>query len=71
MTEEKVAIIIHDLWMGWAKILIESEPNISNERVERWNKCFVPYNELSEEMKNLDRKFAKQIIEILKKEENV
>jgi hypothetical protein len=65
--EEQVAIIIHDLWMGWAKTLIESEPDLSQERKERWiNECFKPYDELSEEMKNLDRKFAKQIIETIK-----
>jgi len=64
--EELVAVIIHDLWMGWAKILLESEPLISAERKERWEKeCFKSYNELSQEMKNLDRKFAKQIIETL------
>lgn len=64
--EEQVAIIIHDLWVGWAKILIESEPNLSQERKERWEKeCFKPYDELSEEMKNLDRKFAKQIVQKL------
>jgi hypothetical protein len=65
--EEQVAIIIHELWMGWAKILIESEPSLSQERKERWiTECFKPYDELSEEMKNLDRKFAKQIIETIK-----
>lgn len=59
---EKAAEGVHELWMGWAKILI-SEENLSEERVKRWNECFVPYSELSEEMKELDRKFAKQIIE--------
>lgn len=62
---EKVSVKIHDLWMGWAKEMIISEPNISKERVERWEKkCFVPYEELSVEMKDLDRKFAKEILEI-------
>lgn len=64
--EEQVAIIIHELWMGWAKTLIASEPGLSQERKERWEKeCFKPYDELSEEMKNLDRKFAKQIVQKL------
>lgn len=64
---EEISSIIHDLWMGWAKILLESEPWITKERKERWESCFVPYEQLSEEMKDLDRKFAKIILECIKK----
>ncbi len=59
---EKVAEQVHELWMGWATRLMHEE-TLSQERVERWKQCFVPYSELSEEMKDLDRKFAKQLIE--------
>ena len=59
---EKVSAIIHELWMTWAKELMTSE-SLSKNRIQRWEtKCFLPYAELSEEMKDLDRKFAKQII---------
>jgi hypothetical protein len=63
---EEVSEVIHKLWQGWAKRLIETEPNLSKERIDRWTKeCFKPYSELSEEMKDLDRKFAKRIINLI------
>lgn len=59
---ETVSEKIHDLWVEWAKTLMEGEPSISEERRKRWQECFVPYAELSEEMKELDRKFARLIL---------
>jgi len=39
--------------------------NISKERIKRWEKeCFLPYDELSEKMKELDRKVARKILNI-------
>lgn len=52
---------IHNLWMLWAKALINSEPCLSEERKTRWAKCFVPYNCLSEEEKEKDRKIVRDI----------
>ena len=67
---ELAAEQIHELWMGWAKEMIKSEPNISQKRVERWTKeCFIPYSELSEPMKDLDRKFAQGIVDISQTDE--
>lgn len=64
---EAIAEKIHNHWMIWAKELLESEPKISNERKTRWqNECFMSYENLSEEMKDLDRKFANEIIKTVK-----
>lgn len=64
---EKIAELIHEEWMIWAKILIKSEPTLSKERVQRWEEeCFKPYSELSEEMKDLDRMFADKFLQIIK-----
>lgn len=66
---ELVAEIIHKNWMLWATELLQNEPHISTERKQRWeNECLLPYNELSEQMKNLDRQFAIEIIEKLKEQ---
>ncbi|WP_026703674.1 RyR domain-containing protein [Flavobacterium soli] len=63
---ELVSEKIHNHWMVWAKELITSEPNISTERKTRWeNECFLNYENLSEEMKELDRKFAAEIIKTI------
>ncbi|NRD19277.1 hypothetical protein HNV08_04390 [Winogradskyella eckloniae] len=69
ITLELVSKHIHNMWTTWAKNIIETEPNISKERKERWQKeCFKPYEELSESMKQLDRNFAVQIIEAITNE---
>lgn len=63
---ELVSEQIHNHWTIWAKELLQSEPNISIERKTRWeDECFMDYKDLSEEMKNLDRKFATEIIKII------
>lgn len=63
---ELVSEKIHNHWMIWAKELIASEPNISTERKNRWeSECFLNYENLSEEMKELDRKFATEIIKTI------
>lgn len=66
---EKLSKLIHEeLWTPWAKEILSTE-NVSIRRQKRWKEeCFKPYEELSEEMKELDRIFAKKIIKILKDE---
>lgn len=65
-TEENIELLsehIHEYWMSWAKRLIENEPNLSEERIKRWEEeCFKSYSNLSEEMKEKDRKFARAIM---------
>ncbi len=68
MNLEIISSEIHSMWMSWAKKIVQEE-NISKERIERWEKeCFLPYSELSESMKELDRKFARRIIKIVSEE---
>ncbi|MGC4040848.1 MAG: RyR domain-containing protein [Flavobacterium sp.] len=63
---EKIAEKIHDHWMIWAKELLEKEENISPKRRTRWEKeCFKNYEDLTEPMKELDRKFAKDILNLI------
>jgi hypothetical protein len=59
---EDLSAIIHGFWMDFAKGIYESEVGLSKERKERWSKLFVPYSELSEEMKEKDRVFARRLI---------
>ena len=60
---DQLAERIHSkLWMPWAKTLLKSE-NISKGRADRWyNECFKPYNELTEDMKQLDRDMVYKIL---------
>lgn len=59
---EAMASVEHDQWMQWAKSLLESE-SLSLDRMHRWEKLMVPYDQLSEEMKDHDRQWAKAALE--------
>jgi len=58
---EAVAEFEHEQWMAWARNIVDKEPGLSEERKERWRKLFVPYSELSEEMKDADREWARAV----------
>ena len=63
---ETLSEFVHEeMWSKWAKILLDEEHGISDERRKRWEECFIPYNQLSEDMKDLDRGFAKRILNII------
>ncbi len=64
MLEEVAKYVHEEMWVKWAKIMLDAEPNISTERRERWEECFIPYEDLRDEVKELDRQFARKIIEI-------
>ena len=61
---EKLAALEHEQWMQWAKDILKTE-DIKKERAEQWAELFVPYDELTEEMKEEDRKWARKVLSIL------
>ena len=56
---DRLASVFHDAWVHWAKTVGETEP-ISDKRLKRWATYFVPYKNLPEEVKELDREWARQ-----------
>ena len=47
----------HEQWAYWAKNILETEPGLSEGRKERWPAIIAtPYKELSEDLKEIDRK---------------
>jgi len=61
---EKLAALEHEQWMQWAKDILKTE-DIKKKRADRWEELFVPYDELTEEMKEEDRKWARKVLSIL------
>jgi hypothetical protein len=59
---EKLAEIEHEQWMAWAK---EVRHEVSEERRKRWQACFVPYQDLPEDVKEQDRVFARKVLKIM------
>jgi len=60
---EMLAEIEHEQWMQWSKSVA---PEVSKERQERWKKLWIPYADLSEEMKEEDRKYARKVLKLIK-----
>jgi len=61
---EALAALEHEQWMLWAKTLMETE-QISPERQRRWQKYMVPYVDLSEDVKEHDRRWARKVLVIV------
>jgi hypothetical protein len=63
---EVLAEEIHNMWCKWTKKLMKEE-KLSAKRLARWKKeCHIPYDKLSEPMKDLDRKIAKRILRVIR-----
>lgn len=62
---ETLAEIEHEQWMEWAKSLQENE-DLSEDRINRWEKLYIPYDELTDESKEDDRVYARKVIEAIK-----
>jgi hypothetical protein len=62
---EKLSNLEHEQWVKWSKTIAKTE-TISDERVLRWADCWVPYSDLSEEMKDHDRKWAHKSLDVIK-----
>lgn len=61
---EELAKIEHDQWIEWSKA-IQSE--VSEDRRNRWKKYWVDYDELSEDVKEQDRVYARKVLDVVKK----
>lgn len=56
---ERVAEAEHIQWMAWSKNVA---PEVSPERRARWKQFWVPYAELPEDIKELDREWARKAL---------
>ena len=63
---EWLADLEHQQWWTWSQS-VASKNNLRIETIERWKKLWVPYLNLSEEMKEHDRRWARKVIEVIKK----
>lgn len=61
---ERLAALEHTQWWQWSKNVAEVE-DISEETLERWEGYWVPYEDLSEEVKEHDREWSDRVLEIL------
>ncbi len=62
---ETLAELEHQQWMNWAKQIMQKE-KLSQETTKRWKNYFIPYKDLPEDIKELDRNYARKVISALK-----
>ena len=59
---ERLAELEHEQWVAWSRAVAAE---VSAERRRRWQECWVPYAELPEEVKDLDREWARKVLSLL------
>lgn len=64
---ERLAELEHEQWTCWSKAIAPFLANTKEnmERLQRWSEYWVPYSKLPEEVKDLDRRWAKKTLKIL------
>ena len=61
---ERLAALEHEQWMAWTRHLAAAE-QLSGRRVQRWQRSWVPYCQLSEASKDADRLWTDRILLVL------
>ena len=61
---EALAEIEHEQWMHWSQAVA---PKVLNGIRESWRKSWVDYSELTEELKEADRLWARKVVTLLRK----
>lgn len=59
---ESLANLEHRQWISWSESLMEFVPA---EKAKRWKSYQVPYDDLKEDIKELDRPFARKTMKVL------
>ena len=62
---EKLAALEHKQWVHWSRAVAHE---VSPERRARWEKYWVPYEELPEDVKEADREWARKVLQLIGKE---
>jgi hypothetical protein len=63
---ERLARVEHEQWMAWSQSVANE---VSPERRRHWRDCWVPYDQLPEERKELDRAWARRALAALRRAE--
>lgn len=59
---ERLAALEHRQWMHWTQAVAERE-DLPDGLVERWEESWVPYDDLDEETKEMDREWARRALD--------
>jgi hypothetical protein len=60
---ERLARVEHEQWLAWSRAVAAE---VSEERRRSWQSAWIPYDELSEELKERDRVWARRALAALR-----
>jgi hypothetical protein len=60
---EALARIEHEQWMHWSQAVAA---DVSNATCSKWRRSWVAYDELTEELKEADRVWARKVVNLLR-----
>jgi hypothetical protein len=60
---EALAEIEHQQWLHWSKAVA---PEVSNPTRLKWQSCWREYSELTENVKEADRVWARKVVALLR-----
>lgn len=63
---EQITELEHSQFCDWSKNLAEAE-KISPERLERWQRHWKPYKQLSEREREVHRFYARKVVKLLQR----
>lgn len=61
MTDDDLARLAHRLWTHWS-MHIAAEEDISDERLERWEDYWVPFEDLPDDVQQTDRDLVERFL---------
>jgi len=61
---EALAALEHDQWRHWSKAVGTAVPLAVRRR---WQRCWIPYARLADEVKDADRFWARKVLAVLRK----
>ena len=59
---EKLSELEHEQWVVWSKALADE---VGPERRRRWEAMWIPYSQLTETLKEVDRQWARKVLAAL------
>lgn len=62
---ERIAAAEHKQWRHWASAVLAAEPGLSAARRASWQAAMVPYEQLDEAAKELDRVWARKVLAVI------
>lgn len=58
---ERLATLVHGEWSEWSHDIANKE-QLTDARLRRWQHMWVPYNDLPDRVKEMDRRWAKRFL---------